>query len=89
MDECDMNDKKDPDKNTDVSQLNYEQAFTELEGVVNKLEHDQSSLEDTIALFERGQKLVERCAELLEKAELRLQTLSEKHLPVEQDEEEE
>jgi exodeoxyribonuclease VII small subunit len=84
-----MSEKEANHKNTDVSQLNYEQAFTELESVVGKLEHDQSSLEDTIALFERGQKLVERCAELLEKAELRLQTLSEKQLPVEQDEEEE
>ena len=84
-----MSEKEANQKNTDVSQLNYEQAFTELESVVGKLEHDQSSLEDTIALFERGQKLVERCAELLEKAELRLQTLSEKQLPVEQDKEEE
>ena len=84
-----MSEKEANPKNTDVSQLNYEQAFTELESVVGKLEHDQSSLEDTIALFERGQKLVERCAELLEKAELRLQTLSEKQLPVEQDKEEE
>jgi exodeoxyribonuclease VII small subunit len=89
MDEDDMSEKEANHKNTDVSQLNYEQAFTELESVVSKLEHDQSSLEETIALFERGQKLVERCAELLEKAELRLQTLSEKQLPVEQDEEEE
>jgi exodeoxyribonuclease VII small subunit len=84
-----MSEKEASGKNVDVSQLNYEQAFAELERVVNTLEHDQSSLEDTIALFERGQKLVERCAELLEKAEIRLQTLSEKHLPVEQDEEEE
>ena len=59
-----------------VEQLSYEKAFSELEDVVRDLESTPASLEDAINLFERGQDLAKRCAQLLEKAELRVQKLS-------------
>jgi exodeoxyribonuclease VII small subunit len=62
----------------EVDKLSYEQAFAELEKIVQALESEQASLEDTLALFERGQKLVQRCSALLEAADLRLLVLSEK-----------
>jgi exodeoxyribonuclease VII small subunit len=61
----------------DVQSLSYEQAFTELEEIVVGLETDEKSLEEAIALFERGQALAKRCVELLDKAELRVRQLSE------------
>ncbi|NPV75693.1 MAG: exodeoxyribonuclease VII small subunit [Anaerolineae bacterium] len=60
-----------------VEQMNYEQAFSELENIVEALEASQTSLEEAIALYERGQALANRCAELLEKAELRIRNLDE------------
>jgi exodeoxyribonuclease VII small subunit len=61
---------------TPIDQLTYEQAFTELEGIVNSLESDQRALEEALALFERGQALVRYCAGLLDQADLKVQQLS-------------
>lgn len=58
-----------------VEELSYEQAFAELEETVNRLETETLSLEDSLALFERGQALSLRCSSLLESAELRVQQL--------------
>ncbi len=60
-----------------VEQMNYEQAFSELEKIVDALEAPQTSLEEAIALYERGQALANHCGELLEKAELRIRNLDE------------
>jgi len=57
-------------------ELNYEEAVSELEAVIGALETAQISLEESLALYERGQALAVRCAALLEQAELRLKTLS-------------
>lgn len=60
---------------TPVEELNYEQAYAELEGIVTLLEQEQTDLEATIGWFERGQVLAKHCQELLDTAELRVRTL--------------
>lgn len=55
-----------------VDELTYEEALTELEGIVATLEDEQSQLDDAIKLFERGQALASRCGVLLEAAELKV-----------------
>ena len=60
---------------TSVEELSYEQAFLELEEIVNRLESETLSLEESLALYERGQALSLRCSSLLESAELRVQQL--------------
>jgi exodeoxyribonuclease VII small subunit len=57
-------------------ELNYEDAVRELEAVISALETAQISLEESLALYERGQSLAARCAALLDQAELRLKTLT-------------
>lgn len=59
-----------------IEELPFEQAFGELAEVVAKLEGGDLPLEDSLALFERGQALAARCSELLEQAELKLRQLS-------------
>lgn len=59
-----------------VAELTYEEAFAELEGILSALETEQRPLEEAMALFERGQALVKRCAELLDKAEIKVRQLS-------------
>ena len=68
--------KNKPDVKTPVEDLTYEQAFEELELMVNALESEDHPLDDTLALFERGQALARHCDSLLDKAELRVQQLS-------------
>lgn len=60
----------------DILKLSYEEAFAELEAVVNALEAEQHLLDDSMALFERGQGLIKRCAELLAQAELKVKQLT-------------
>jgi len=60
----------------DIQSLNYEQAFSELADIIIALETTENTLEQAIALYERGQALAKHCAELLDKAELRVRMLS-------------
>ena len=60
---------------TPMNELSYEQALSELEAVVADLESDQHSLEEAIALFERGQALLRHCSGLLDKADMQVQQL--------------
>ncbi len=68
--------KKSPEGPILVEDMTYEQAFSELESIVNDLETDERPLEDALALFERGQALARQCAQMLENAELKVQELS-------------
>ncbi len=61
----------------EVKELNYEQAFAELAEIVKALEGEEHTLEEAVALFERGQVLAKHCADLLEKTELRVTQLTE------------
>jgi exodeoxyribonuclease VII small subunit len=63
-------------KSTPVEELTYEQAYAELEGIVAALESEERTLEEAIAQYERGQALAKHCADLLDKAELKVQQLS-------------
>ncbi len=56
--------------------LSYEQALAELEQIITALENGKTSLQESLALFERGQALAQRCAGLLEETELRVRQLT-------------
>jgi exodeoxyribonuclease VII small subunit len=56
----------------DIEALSYEEAREQLIGVVSKLEAGGTSLEDSLALWERGEALARRCEEWLEGARKRL-----------------
>ncbi|MCU1439064.1 MAG: xseB [Rhodoglobus sp.] len=56
----------------DVSELTYEQARDELIRVVTELEQGAASLEQSLALWERGEALAQRCEEWLIGARARL-----------------
>jgi exodeoxyribonuclease VII small subunit len=61
---------------TPVEDITYEQALLELESVVDSLENEELPLEQALILFERGQALAQRCATLLDQAELRVQQIT-------------
>lgn len=63
-----------------LEQLTYEQAMAELESIVAALEAEERSLEEALALFERGQTLVRHCTDMLDKADLKVQQLSGEEL---------
>jgi len=57
---------------TDIAELSYEQARDELISVVTELEQGSSTLEQSLALWERGEALAKRCEEWLVGAKARL-----------------
>jgi exodeoxyribonuclease VII small subunit len=59
-----------------VNELTYEAAFSELEEVIAALESEQRSLDESMALYERGQALIKHCVKILDKAELRVKQLA-------------
>jgi len=63
-------------KTTNIQNMDFEAAFTALQENVTQLESEDLPLEQALAYFERGQALAKRCAELLEKAELKVQQLA-------------
>jgi exodeoxyribonuclease VII small subunit len=58
-----------------VESLSFEQAFQELEEAIQQLEAGNLTLEESIALFERGTQLAAHCSKLLDQAELRVRQL--------------
>ncbi|UCC53511.1 MAG: exodeoxyribonuclease VII small subunit [Anaerolineaceae bacterium] len=60
----------------EIETLAFEQALLELEGTVAKLEAGDLTLEASLELYERGQKLAAHCNKLLEKASLRVEQLT-------------
>ena len=60
-----------------IEELTFEQAFAELEESVRKLEGGDLPLEDSLALFERGQQLAAYCGKMLDSAELKIERVEE------------
>jgi exodeoxyribonuclease VII small subunit len=62
-----------PDTSTpDLSTLSYEEARSELAEVVQRLETGGTTLEDSLALWERGEALADVCQAWLDGARSRL-----------------
>lgn len=57
----------------DVEQLSYEQAREELIAVVTKLETGGAPLEESLALWQRGEALADHCERWLDGATTRLE----------------
>jgi exodeoxyribonuclease VII small subunit len=62
---------------TDVVDLTYEQARDELISIVAQLEGGQIPLEDSMALWQRGEALATHCNTWLDGAEAKLKTVSQ------------
>ncbi|TWI04934.1 exodeoxyribonuclease VII small subunit [Luteimonas cucumeris] len=55
----------------------FEHSLDALEQLVEKMEHGEMSLEESLAAYERGVGLYRRCQQALEQAELRVRLLSD------------
>ena len=62
--------------NSDVKRLSFEKAMDELESIVAKLEGGKVPLEESVAIYERGEALKRRCEELLRQAEARVEKIT-------------
>jgi exodeoxyribonuclease VII small subunit len=60
----------------DVKKLSFERALEELETIVKRLEDGKVPLEESVAIYERGESLKRRCEELLRQAEARVDKIT-------------
>ena len=60
----------------DVKKLSFERAIEELELIVRRLEEGKVPLEESVAIYERGEALKRRCEELLRQAEARVDKIT-------------
>lgn len=63
---------------SDTSIKDFEAALSELDALVKKLEEGDLSLEQSLALYERGVQLSRFCHTRLEEAERRIEILTER-----------
>lgn len=61
---------------TAIAALPFEKALEELELIVSKLERGTVPLEESIAIYERGEALKKRCEQLLKEAEMRIEKIT-------------
>ena len=62
--------------NPDVKKMTFERAIEELESIVRRLEEGKVPLEESVAIYERGETLKKRCEELLRQAEARVERIT-------------
>ena len=59
----------------DIDSMSFEQALAALEGVVRQLESGDVPLDESIALYERGEKLRAACQRRLDAAQARIEKI--------------
>lgn len=59
----------------DITGLSYEQALKALEDVVRRLESGDVALDESISLYERGEKLRAHCQARLDAAQARIEKI--------------
>ena len=57
--------------------MSFERGLSELENIVDQMQKDSTSLEDSMQLFEKGTKIINFCNNELTKAEAKLQELTQ------------
>jgi len=67
---------KNQNKN-DIGKMTFEQTIKELTDIVGKIEKGQIPLQDSLEQYERGMALIKHCRDILQKAEKRIEKISE------------
>ena len=65
------------EKKNDIGKLSFEEAIGELAGSVGKIEQGEIPLQNSLKQYERGMALIKHCRTILEKAEKRIEKISE------------
>jgi exodeoxyribonuclease VII small subunit len=60
-----------------AKELTFEESVSQLEQIVAAIESGQIGLEESLAKYEQGMELVKRCRGILDRAEKRIEQLTE------------
>lgn len=64
-------------KKDDLGELSFEESIKELTNIVGKIEQGQIPLQDSLEQYEKGMALIKQCRTILQKAEKRIEKISE------------
>ena len=65
-----------PSKSRPVDKMNFEQALTEIESVIQRIEQGEVGLDKSLAEYGRGTELLKRCRAILDAAEKQIEELT-------------
>lgn len=60
---------------TNITELSFEEAITNLEEMIERIESGETGLEESLTEYERGIALYRHCRDILNKAEQRFEKL--------------
>lgn len=66
----------DGEANGDIAGMSFETALESLEKIVHELEGGKVGLEESIRIYERGERLKDHCEKLLRQAEARIEKIT-------------
>jgi len=75
----------DKSQEDDIGELNFEEAITGLTDIVSRVEQGQIPLQDSLEQYERGMALIKHCRTILQKAEKRIEKITEEQREGEED----
>jgi exodeoxyribonuclease VII small subunit len=61
----------------DIEKMSFEDAIKELTSIVGKIEQGQVPLQDSLEQYEKGMALIKHCRTILQKAEKRIEKITE------------
>ena len=64
-------------RKNDLGKLSFEESIKELTNIVGKIEQGQIPLQDSLQQYERGMALIKHCRTILQKAEKRIEKITE------------
>ncbi|MBN2456134.1 MAG: exodeoxyribonuclease VII small subunit [Sedimentisphaerales bacterium] len=65
------------EKKNEIGKMSFEEAIKELGGIVQKIEQGEIPLQDSLEQYEKGMVLINHCKDILQKAEKRIEEISE------------
>lgn len=71
-----MNENPNPSDRREISELSFEEALAELEGIVASLEQGKASLDTAISSYERGAALKQHCEAKLREAREKVERIT-------------
>lgn len=71
-----MTDTQQAGSTADIAKMSFEEALAELERIVSQLEGGKAPLQESIAIYERGEALKSHCEKLLQAAEAKIEKIT-------------
>ena len=68
------------EKKDNVEKMSFEDSIKELTAIVSKIEQGEIPLQQSLEQYEKGMSLIKHCRDILQKAEKRIEKITEKEI---------